>query len=320
MRYEEYKAVLADDTLTDAEKQERTAKLDQAPDDKAEEVRGLIARADEETEQRAAMERFGSLFTAKGTEDPEDQAEDMRSILVAVANGERRDVLVMPETRAPGGNVSPNAGKTSDPAWAGNTTAVQFIAQVLESMRERSPFLSLVDTFSTSNGEVVRYPVKNLRPLPTDVGAAMPEGEKYTFVKGGFGTVDLGAKKYGVASQLSIELMQDSEVDIVGIVANDIGEAVADEGHARHVGQDADARTGRQEDGSAHGPWGRTFDQLVDVEHNLRTGYRRNAAWLMGDKQLAEVRKIKDSTGMPIWQPSVTLGRPDSPAWVPGHY
>ncbi|MFE1095887.1 phage major capsid protein [Streptomyces smyrnaeus] len=308
--FEEYKTVLDDSKLGDAEKRERLEKLNAAIEEKGEEVRDFTAKAEAEAETRNLGDRMGKLFAPTQVEDT--PTDDVRSILASVANGEMRDALILPvESRAPGSNVQAEAGKVSDPAWAGNTTSVQFIATVLESMRERSPFLSLVSTFTTSNGETIRYPVKNARPDPADI-AIMAEGDKIPFTKGGFTTYEIGAKKYGVGTQLSVELMTDSEVDIAGIVARDTGEALADRITADMLAKmQARVPAGKKiVQDAGLGPI--TYDNLVDVQHSLRTSYRKNATWFFGDLQLAELRKVKDTQGNPIWNPSYTVGAPDT--------
>jgi HK97 family phage major capsid protein len=45
------------------------------------------------------------------------------------------------------------------------------------------------------------------------------------------------------------------------------------------------------------------YDKLLDLYHALRAGYRGNAAWLMSDATLAEVRKVKDNDGAYIYLP-----------------
>jgi len=52
-------------------------------------------------------------------------------------------------------------------------------------------------------------------------------------------------------------------------------------------------------------------DKLIDVQHSLKAGYRQNAAWLMNDLTLAEVRKLKDGQGNYLWRPGLQEGAPD---------
>lgn len=58
------------------------------------------------------------------------------------------------------------------------------------------------------------------------------------------------------------------------------------------------------------------YDKLLDLYHSLRSGYRNEAAWLMSDATLAEVRKVKDADGQYIYmpptaaEPASILGKP----------
>jgi HK97 family phage major capsid protein len=142
----------------------------------------------------------------------------------------------------------------------------------------------------------------------------MAEGDKYTFGKGGFTTKDLTVVKYGTGVQLSAELLTDSEVDIAAIAADDAGTALSDRITADMLAKLQTAVPSGKKvtmvGAAATTPV--SYDNLIDVQHTLRTGYRKNAAWLFGDGQLAYLRKIKDSTGQPIWNPSYLVGQPDT--------
>lgn len=53
-------------------------------------------------------------------------------------------------------------------------------------------------------------------------------------------------------------------------------------------------------------------DRLIDLVHSLKSGYRMNAAWLMNDLTLAEIRKFKDSQGNYLWRPGILEGAHDT--------
>ncbi len=56
-----------------------------------------------------------------------------------------------------------------------------------------------------------------------------------------------------------------------------------------------------------------TYDGLVDLIHSIDPAYRTsNASFMMRDAGLATIRKLKDTTGQPLWQPGLTAGAPDS--------
>lgn len=57
---------------------------------------------------------------------------------------------------------------------------------------------------------------------------------------------------------------------------------------------------------------GLTFDKLIDLQHHIKEGYRKNANFILNDTVLKEIRKIKDKENRYIWQPSTQIGKPDT--------
>lgn len=57
---------------------------------------------------------------------------------------------------------------------------------------------------------------------------------------------------------------------------------------------------------------GLTADNLIDLIHSLKAGYRANARFMMSNLTVAYVRKLKDERGDYIWQPGLTLGQPST--------
>lgn len=53
-----------------------------------------------------------------------------------------------------------------------------------------------------------------------------------------------------------------------------------------------------------------TGDNLIDVIHAVKAGYRANGAWMMGNLTVAYVRKLKDSEGNYLWRPGLEAGAP----------
>ena len=54
-----------------------------------------------------------------------------------------------------------------------------------------------------------------------------------------------------------------------------------------------------------------TADELIDLQHSLKSGYRRKASFIMNDAAIKAIRKLKDGQGQYLWQPSVREGVPD---------
>lgn len=51
-------------------------------------------------------------------------------------------------------------------------------------------------------------------------------------------------------------------------------------------------------------------DKYIDLVHKLKAAHRARAKWVLSRATLAELRKIKDSTGQYLWQPSLQAGQP----------
>lgn len=52
-------------------------------------------------------------------------------------------------------------------------------------------------------------------------------------------------------------------------------------------------------------------DDIIDLVYTLKRPYRKNAVFIMNDKTLASLRKLKDNNGAYIWQTSYQAGEPD---------
>jgi HK97 family phage major capsid protein len=52
-------------------------------------------------------------------------------------------------------------------------------------------------------------------------------------------------------------------------------------------------------------------DDVIGLVYDLKRPYRKNAAFIMNDKTIAAVRKLKDGNQAYIWQPSYQAGEPD---------
>ena len=55
-----------------------------------------------------------------------------------------------------------------------------------------------------------------------------------------------------------------------------------------------------------------TADELMDLFYSLKSPYRKNAVWILNDSTIKAIRKLKDSNGQYLWQPSLVAGTPDT--------
>ena len=55
-----------------------------------------------------------------------------------------------------------------------------------------------------------------------------------------------------------------------------------------------------------------TLDEMLDLFYSLKSPYRKRASFVMNDATVKAIRKLKDSTGQYLWQPSIKEATPDT--------
>ncbi|WP_436792661.1 phage major capsid protein [Actinospongicola halichondriae] len=195
---------------------------------------------------------------------------------------------------------------------AGGYTVPSTFRSKLVDVRSRfAGIANHVDTFNTADGRPVTYPTindtANAGQIVAENGSASGGADMV------FGEVTLGSFKYmapgaGAAPlAVSVELLQDSEFDIAGLVANKLGQRVARQ-QAEHFVNGA----GTTEPVGITDPTSVAFDlthsDLIDAIHSVDPDYRENAVWAFNDATLAEIRKLVDDNNRPLWQPEATSG------------
>lgn len=200
----------------------------------------------------------------------------------------------------------------------GNTVPTSFYDQLMAHLIETSGILQTNPTvLNTSSGEPLQVPkttAHSTAALTAQTGS-LPVSDPT------FGMTTLGSFKYGLLIQVSRELVDDAGVDLEGYLAMQAGRAL---GNA--FGADLVTGTGASKPaglltsasnsvtGSTTGVTGRpVYVDLVDLQYSVISPYRnsRSCYWLMRDQTIGILRRIVDTTGQPIWQPSMQLGAPD---------
>ncbi|MEU9059016.1 phage major capsid protein [Streptomyces sp. NPDC048430] len=297
----ELRTVEADTVLSDAEKRERVERIDTDVRGLEVEARDAVERGEREAEVRSLASRAGGLVVP-GTPEARQGERDEAAELRAVARGD-----------VPGVDFDLRTATSGSAANAGNTFATTFVAQVIEAMRVRSEFFSKARTLTTASGETLEYPVKNGRPTASQVA----ENTAYSKSDGSWTKTNIGAYKYGVIVEATQEIVDDSQLDILGILAEDAGEAVADKVMADLlIGNGTGKPWGwiTRSTGAVNAATlsGVTTDNLIDLQHSILKPYRRNAVFMTSDSAVQSLRKLKDANNNYIWQPSITAGAPDT--------
>lgn len=182
---------------------------------------------------------------------------------------------------------------------------------------------TLVDKLQEENffrklGTVIHTSGDRKIPVVTGHGEAswMEENGLYPDSQDTFGQQSIGAYKLGTAIRVSGELLNDSAFDVETYIANEFARRIGTkEEEAFLIGDGKSKPTGvfgSAELGVTAGTTSITFDDVIDLYHSLRTPYRKKAAWILNDSTVKTLRKLKDNNGNYIWQPSVTVGTPDT--------
>ena len=156
-------------------------------------------------------------------------------------------------------------------------------------------------------------------PLVASVGAAgwIDEEASYPTNSAAFGNAKLVAHKLGNIELVSEELLADSIVNLrseLGLMyANSFGATeeaafVAGDGTGKPEG----FLVGGTSAFTAAGAAVLTYDEVIDLIAAVPEKYAMNGVWQASRATIAALRKLKDSNGMPLWQPAMTAGMPDT--------
>ena len=210
------------------------------------------------------------------------------------ANFERRDIL-----------------KSS----TGSPVPTSFYNQVIMKARMIAPVLATSTVLNTAGGENLQIPRLSTYSVGTVNAEAATIGESDPAFAA---FITLGAFKYGFLTQVSQELLEDSGVDMLSFLADQVGNALGYAvGSALTVGTGTNEPTGIVTASSVGGTSGTatgfTADNLIDLLYSLDGGARNlpGVGWMMTGQSIGRVRKLKDTAGNYVFQPSLAMDSPD---------
>ena len=190
----------------------------------------------------------------------------------------------------------------------------EFEKKLIEALTEQSVFRSLATVIKTASGE-------RKIPLVTGYGQAAWTDEEALITESddSFGQVSLGAHKLATLVKVSDELLYDSAFDLESFIAAQFARRISEKEEDAFIsGNGTSKPTGILDDtgGAQVGVTAKatadvTADELIDLYYSLKKPYRKKATFLMNDATVKCIRKLKDSTGNYLWQPSISGGTPD---------
>ena len=234
------------------------------------------------------------------------------------------------------GNEKPKMGRASDEYKNGMLTALRTnFRQVSDILQEGvdadGGYLvpeeydsRLIDTLEEENimrklGRVITTSGEHKINIAATKPAAawVEEGGALTFGDATFSQILLDAHKLHVAIKVTEELLYDNAFGLENYIIDQFGKALANAEedaflNGTGVGQPLGlfAKTGG-------GTTAETLtaalkaDDILNLIYALKRPYRKNASFIINDKNLAVIRKLKDNNGAYMWQPSYQAGEPD---------
>ena len=271
-------------------------------------TRGAIIEQLKADEERAARldAAAAELRTDEAPAGDDTDAETIRAMArgeVRSYNFEKRDVLT---------------------SSTGSPVPTSFYDQVILKARLVGPMLDVPTQLNTTSGETIQVPSLSAYSSSATVTA---QGANFSESDPTFNSfVNLGAFKYGFLIQVSREMIEDSGVDLLGFLADQVGNGLGfNVQNALTVGtgtvqpQGIVAASGSGITGGTGVSGAFTADNLIDLYYSLDGAARLlpGVGWMMNGASIGAVRKLKDTAGNYIFSPAadgnqrdLLLGRP----------
>lgn len=299
----------------------------------------------------AAKAFLESHRTEKGTLTAEDDAtytqmeQEINDLGKEIARLERQEALDAelskpvntPLTSKPGsGKEEPKTGRASDAyrkamldAFRSNFKRVSNILQegvdadggylvpeeydhrLIDILTEENIMRGLSTTITTSGEHKIN--IAATKPAASWI----EEGGALTFGEATFSQILLDAHKLHVAIKVTEELLYDNAFGLENYIITQFGKALANAEEDAFLNGDGEGKPVGLFAASGGGTVAGTLsaaiksDDMLDLVYALKRPYRKNASFIMNDKTLLSLRKLKDNNGAYIWQPSYQAGEPD---------
>lgn len=282
-------------------------------------LRGVL-----EAEQRAAD--ADKAFDSIGTRAPDPRAaahassdgRDVNSEVRAFLKGEQGSPRTMEFRHNPALGAINYRTLQSNTGTPTSIVPTDFYDRLIAHLIEVSGVMQTGPTvLNTAGGETLQIP----KTTGHTTAASASQAGTIPSADPAFSMATLSAYKYGDLIYVARELLDDSGVDLIGYLAMSAGRALGNK-----FGSDLVTGTGTSQPtgfmtsatigitGTTTGKSGAAqYADLVDLEYSVIAPYRqsRSCYWIAADKTIGGFRKIVDSNGRPIWEPSMVLGSPD---------
>ncbi len=204
---------------------------------------------------------------------------------------------------------SPGTGGVIAPPQVSNT--------IIQKIAEFSPVRQLASSIGLS-ASLIQIPrlVDEVEVGEVTETSTRPESEP------SFEQIDLKPFEMSVIVPVSKTVIEDAAIDVVSFLSNHIARRFGQKEAAWFVtgngtSQAEGVLTSTEIDAFESANTAIKADDLIDTFYALSSSYSSRGSWLMNRASMSAVRKLKDTTGQYLWQPSIAanvpptiLGRP----------
>lgn len=208
----------------------------------------------------------------------------------------------------------------STTAAAGGYTIAQELASSIEAAMLAFGGMRQANTtvIRTGTGGQLDFPTND---DTSNTGAILAENAAASEQDLTFGTLQLDAYKYtSKLVRVSLELLQDSAFDFASFLGEALGTRI---GRITNTHFTTGTGTSQPNGVVTAGTLGKTgatgqtttvtYNDLVDLLHSVDPSYRsRGAQWMFSDATFAAIKKLVDGNSLPLWQPSLSQGAPNT--------
>lgn len=201
----------------------------------------------------------------------------------------------------------------------GYTVPAAFRAKIVETMVAFASMRRLAEVINTETGANLPWPTVD---DTANEGAILAENTQVTEQDVVFGQASLDAYMYtSKLVRVSFQLLNDNAFDLERWLARALGQRIGriqnrhftvGTGTAQPDGIVTSAPVGKQ--GATGQTTTVTYDDLVDLVDSVDPAYLEggNVGFMMSQTIRKAVRKLKDTQGRPLWEPSLQAGVADS--------
>lgn len=199
----------------------------------------------------------------------------------------------------------------------GAPVATSFYDTIIEVARYTGPMLETSTVLNTAGGENLQIPRTNAYSSGsvTSEGAAIGESDP-SFLA----FLTLSAWKHSFLVQVSLEMIEDAGVDLLGYMGTNVGQALGlavnaglttGTGVTMPNGVVTSAGSGITGGTGVSGAF--TTNNVIDLVYSTDNAVRRLPGFgiMGGATAMAAARKLQDGNGSYVWQPSLQAGQPD---------